>query len=97
MALIGGHGARAPLPTLRPKYEAPNLMRRRGRGCRGVGFRCLAADAVEEGIQRHRDQSLSRMPDSSNGCRSCGKFLKKLGETSGIMPKPTDIATTNRL
>jgi len=39
----------------------------------------------------------SRMPDSSNGCRSCGRLRKKPGAASGIMPNPTEIATTNRL
>ncbi len=35
------------------------------------------------------------MPDSSSGCSACGRLRKKVGATSGIMPKPTAIATTN--
>ena len=39
----------------------------------------------------------SRMPDSSSGCRSCGRFLKKFGATSrtvsaGFGPRALDTA-----
>lgn len=37
------------------------------------------------------------MPDSMIGWIACGIHIRKFGAISGIRPKPTETATTNRL
>ena len=56
-----------------------------------------AAQPVEENIEQHRNNRRQKDAQLQEWMQHIGVWRKKLGATSGIMPKPTEIATTNRL
>jgi hypothetical protein len=60
-------------------------------GLDGAGLVGLAA--VEVDVEGHAAMEVSRMPDSSRGCRLWAICWVQRGATRGIMPAPMEMAT----
>lgn len=76
-------------PTASPQWSAFAAARRTASGSSVVPLK-NAFSATAEKVA-------SRIPDSMRGWISAGIHWLKSGATSGIMPMPSEIATTSRL